>query len=107
MLDFFTANFENEIEKPEQDFLGRIDSDDVVVLDRFEITNSNLSNQLSCTEEQCFDVPGVNCRLDLAVNTYGKVQNSTCIKSESVEKYIEILKKASIKKVGVKILVVT
>ena len=105
MLDFYAANSILSIPLPEDSYLGKMDPDGITVLNRFKITNSDSSNRLSNSEEQYFDALDVDRRLKLAVALYDTVQNNTCIVSQSAEDYIEILKKASLRKTGIRVLV--
>ena len=104
MLDFYAANSMQSIPLVESSYLGKMDLEDIAVLDRFKITNSDLSNPLSNSEEQYFDASDVDRRLESAVTLYGTAQNNTCIVSQSVEDYIEILRKASLRKTGIRVL---
>lgn len=104
MLDFYAANSMQSIPLLETSYLGEMSLEDLAVLDRLKITNSDLSNPLSNSKEQYFDASDVDRRLKSALTHYDTVQNSTCITSQSVEDYIEILRNASLRKTGIRVL---
>lgn len=105
ILDFYAANSTQSIPLPESSYLGKIDLEDIAVLDRLEITNSDSRNPLSDSNEQCFDTTDVDRRLESAITLYDSAQNNTCITSQSVEVYIAILTEASLRKTGIRALV--
>lgn len=105
MLEFYTANSPESTVPSEGGYLGSLDSEDIAVLKNFKIVNSNANNTLSLSQVQFFDLPDVESRLELAVREYDAVQNSTCIKSQSAEKYIQICRSACMNNTGIKVLV--
>lgn len=106
MLEFYAANSLEATIPSESNYLGSLDREDIAILNNFKIVNSNADNALSHSQQQFFDLSNVNSRLELAICEYDAVQNSTCIKSQSAEKYIEIFSSAATNKTGIKVLVV-